>query len=99
MARQNGAYVEYQPESLVDDSTNGTILSVFGSHLAALISAVDHGNKVVWIEHGETLSTAIARAREEAAKPAAPRPPRAPRKPKPATNVAPAAEETNGTPA
>jgi hypothetical protein len=66
MARQNGNHVEYSPNGA---EGGPQILRVFGSQLKALLSAVESGNKVTFVEHGETLQEALARQSNTGPKP------------------------------
>lgn len=59
MTRQSGTHVEYSPTGAGGDGPQ--ILRVFGSAIKALWSAVDNGNKVVYVEFGETITEALER--------------------------------------
>lgn len=74
MARQLGAHVEYS--TLNADGER--IERVFSSELNALRSAVENGNRAVFIQYGETIQEAIAREAEEKATAKPPTPPAGP---------------------
>jgi len=52
---KNGTWVEY------DDHATERITRTFGSEVNALRSAVTNGNKVAFVEFGETLAEALHR--------------------------------------
>lgn len=60
MARENGAHVEYLPDTLMPDNTTGTIVRVWGSEIRALRSAVEAGNRYAFVPYGSTLAEALA---------------------------------------
>lgn len=80
MARQSdsGTNVEYVTD-LGGTIENTRILKVWGSRIRALESAVDAGNKVVFVQYGETLEDALARDLAAKPKPASSAAPRAPK--------------------
>lgn len=67
MARQAGTWVSYEPGSkTLGDSV---ILSPHSSEVNALRAAVEDGNKVVFVEYGDTIVEAINKAMDAAAAP------------------------------
>lgn len=58
MARENGVWVEYRPGT---NDTEAKIVRVESSEVRALRSAVAAGNRVTFVQFGETLAEALAR--------------------------------------